>query len=369
MSLLSSAGVKHVAWLQSQPMIVRSLIEMIVILLLVMLLSVLEAFLYQRLYRRFQRSRRLWDDVLVHACHRPLQLAILVVGISYCVDVFDVYFPSVSLVNFTLFVRQAVIIFVAIWACLRFARMLEANILDPNRKYRLDKSTAFAVNRLFKIGVFFVGVIAIMQLFGVPLSGLIAFGGAGALAFSFAAKDSLSNVFGGLMLYIERPFSVGDWVMILDKNIEGTVGEIGWRSTRITNFDQRPIFVPNSVFTTSSVMNCTRMTNRRMVTALTLRYQDAEKIGVIRDDIYAYLKAHAGIDQTKSIQVFFNEMADSSINIRVAAFTLTKDTLEFGLLQQEIFLKMMAIVKVHDADFAFPTQTFDVPDHIRVTVD
>ncbi|PIQ43729.1 MAG: mechanosensitive ion channel protein MscS [Gammaproteobacteria bacterium CG11_big_fil_rev_8_21_14_0_20_46_22] len=362
------SATQKIVWLQTQPVIVRSLVEVLIILVIVMVACALELLIYRRLLSRSLATSRLWDDVLLKALHRPLQLLILVVGLCYCIDVFDASFTSVSFLAFTNFIRKIIVIFTVLWAALRFGKGLECNILDPSRHKKVDKATAFAVNRLFRIAAFFIGAIAIMQLVGVPFSALLAFGGAGALAFSFAAKDSLANVFGGLMLYIEHPFAMGDWILIIDKNIEGVVDGIGWRSTRIINFDKRPIFVPNSVFTTSSVMNCTRMANRRMVTALTLRYQDADKIPAIRDEVYEYIRNHHGIDPKQAVQVFFNEFGDSSINIRVAAFSKTTDSVEFGLLQQEIYLKMIDIVTRHGADFAFPTQTLDVPKAFTMTV-
>lgn len=84
--------------------------------------------------------------------------------------------------------------------------------------------------------------------FGMSLSGLMAFGGIGGIAIGMAGKDILSNFFSGLMLYFDRPFNIGDWVSSPDRNIEGTVVEIGWRITKIITFDHRPLYIPNSVF-------------------------------------------------------------------------------------------------------------------------
>ena len=103
-----------------------------------------------------------------------------------------------------------------------------------------------------------------MQALGYSISGVLAFGGIGGIAVGFAAKDLLANFFGGLMIYLDRPFSVGDWIRSPDKNIEGTVEEIGWRLTRIRTFDKRPLYVPNSTFTQISVENPSRMLNRRI---------------------------------------------------------------------------------------------------------
>jgi hypothetical protein len=88
-------------------------------------------------------------------------------------------------------------------------------------------------------------------------------GGIGVVALGFAAKDMFANLFGGRMIYLDRPFSVGGWIRSRDREIEGTVEPIGWRLTLIRTFDQRPLYLPNAVFTTIAVQNLSRMTNRR----------------------------------------------------------------------------------------------------------
>ena len=113
-----------------------------------------------------------------------------------------------------------------------------------------------------------------MQLFDYSVSGLLAFGGIGGIAVGFAAKDLLANFFGGLMIYLDRPFSVGDWIRSPDKEIEGTVEDIGWRLTRIRTFDKRPLYIPNSIFASISVENPSRMSNRRIYEKIGIRYDD-----------------------------------------------------------------------------------------------
>ena len=91
-----------------------------------------------------------------------------------------------------------------------------------------------------------------MQLLGFSIAGILTFGGVGGIAVGFAAQDLLSNFFGWLGIYLDRPFAVGDWIRSPDREIEGTVEEIGWRVTRIRTFDNRPLYVPNSAFTNIS---------------------------------------------------------------------------------------------------------------------
>lgn len=179
----------------------------------------------------------------------------------------------------------------------------------------------------------------------MSLSGLLTFGGIGGIAVGMAGKDILSNFFSGIMLYFDRPFSIGDWIRSPDRNIEGTVTEIGWRMTKINTFDHRPLYVPNSIFSSISVENPGRMSNRRIKTVIGLRYEDADKISTIVDAIRQMLQNHHGIDQKQTLLVYFNEFADSSLNIMVYCFTKTTVWQEWLAVQQDVYLKIITPVQ------------------------
>lgn len=100
-------------------------------------------------------------------------------------------------------------------------------------------------------------------ILGFSLSGVLAFGGIGGIAVGFAAKDMLANFFGGLAIYLDRPFIVGEWIRSPDHEIEGTVEHIGWRQTRVRAFNKNPIYVPNSLFSTIVVETPTRTRSSR----------------------------------------------------------------------------------------------------------
>ncbi|MFD1200085.1 mechanosensitive ion channel family protein [Brucella gallinifaecis] len=220
-----------------------------------------------------------------------------------------------------------------------------------------DATTARMIARILKLALFMILVLLFGEHFGIGLSGLLAFGGLGGVAIGIAGKDMLSNLFSGVMLYFDRPFSIGDWISSPDRNIEGTVVEIGWRLTKITTFDHRPLYVPNAAFSTISVENPGRMTNRRIKTTIALRYEDADKLAPVINDIRAMLKANPKIDQKQTTLVYFNEFAGSSLNILIYCFTKTTVWAEWLDAQQEIYLKIVDIVHAHGADFAFTSET------------
>ncbi|AGE94475.1 mechanosensitive ion channel family protein [Citrobacter farmeri] len=225
-----------------------------------------------------------------------------------------------------------------------------------------DVTSARILSRIIKITLIVVIILLYGEHFGMSLSGLLTFGGIGGIAVGMAGKDILSNFFSGIMLYFDRPFSIGDWVRSPDRNIEGTVTEIGWRMTKITTFDHRPLYIPNSVFSSISVENPGRMSNRRINTVVGLRYEDASKIGAIVAEIRQMLQTHADIDQQQTLLVYFNGFGDSSLNIMVYCFTHTTIWEEWLAVQQQVYLNIIDIVQNHGADFAFPSQTLYIND-------
>jgi MscS family membrane protein len=182
----------------------------------------------------------------------------------------------------------------------------------------------------------------------------------------FAARDLLANFFGGLMIYMDRPFSVGDWVRSPDRNIEGTVEEIGWRLTRIRTFDKRPLYVPNSTFASIAVENPSRMSHRRIYETVGVRYDDADKLQSIIGDVVNMLKTHPEIDESQTLIVNFNEFGPSSLDFFVYTFTHTTNWIKFHEVKQDVLFKIYEIITRHGAEVAFPTSTIHVPEPVQL---
>lgn len=263
---------------------------------------------------------------------------------------FHIDFIPAKLIDVT---KMILIGMIAIMTCFYLVNSLETIQI----KKGADKTSAKIVTRVLKITIFMVIVLLFGEHFGLSLSGLMAFGGIGGIAIGFASKDVLSNFFSGIMLFFDRPFNIGDWINSPDQQIEGVVKEIGWRSTKIMTFQNRPLYIPNSLFSSIVVENPGRMTNRQISTQIGLRYEDSAVIGVIVNDIRTMLENNPKIDLTQTLLVYFDAFADSSLNIMVYCFTKTVKWAEWLEAQQEVYLQIIDIVHNHGADFAFPSQT------------
>lgn len=245
------------------------------------------------------------------------------------------------------------------WLLHRVSTGIEKELLSEHRGPRDsdDRATISAVARLARITVWVLSALMVLQSLGVSVSGLLAFGGIGGIAVGFAAKDMLANFLGGLSIYLDRPFAVGDWIRSPDRSIEGTVEDIGLRVTRIRTFDQRPLYVPNSTFSSVSLENPSRMTNRRIYETIGVRYEDAGRVAKIVSDVQTMLTEHEDIAQDRTMIVNFNHMGPSSLDFFVYAFTKTTNWVEYHAIKENVLLQILEIVESNGAEIAFPTHT------------
>ena len=316
--------------------------------------------LFDRLANKLEQTNNLYDDALLEAARRPLGMAIWVLGISAAAETVGgttqaQIFDSVDEL------RDVAVVALLVWFTLRFITFIEQHVvLAGYSETPVDQTTARAVGKLLRATVLITGVLLTLQALGFSISGVLAFGGIGGLAVGLAAQDLLANFFGGLMIFLDRPFAVGDWIRSPDREIEGTVEEIGWRLTRIRTFDKRPLYVPNSVFTKLAVENPSRMQNRRIHEVFGLRYDDIGTMAVVVAEVEKMLRSHDAIDTDQTLMVNLVEFEASSVNFFVYCFTKTTVWTYFHVIKQDVLLKIADIVAAQGAEFAFPTQTLHI---------
>ena len=337
--------------------------ERLVALCLLLLVGVIAhlvlGFVIRRMHSLAQSSDHRWDDVIVSACETPLRLVLWLVVLYLALQIQ----PAIPrLKEAPAQIYNTGLVFLLAWFLHRLIAGIEAELLRESRGLTgsRDKATVRAVAQLVRITLWLIAALMALQTLGVSISGLLAFGGIGGIAVGFAAKDLLANFFGGLSIYLDRPFTIGDWIRSPDKQIEGTVEGIGWRLTRIRTFDQRPLYVPNAVFSQISVENPSRMFNRRIYETIGIRYQDADKMEGIVEQVRDMLQNHPDIDLTRTMIVNFVSFGASSLDFFVYTFTKTTDWVTFHGVKQDVLLKILAIIHDSGADVAFPTQSLQV---------
>ncbi|MDR2678483.1 MAG: mechanosensitive ion channel family protein [Zoogloeaceae bacterium] len=328
-----------------------------VVLLGVVAFNFLLRRLLVRLEKEVRRSNSLWDDALVSAVRRPLSWLAWIVGIAFAGGIVHAE-KSVPLLAALPVIRTIGVIACFAWFLNAFTRNAQRTILRRRmeRGEPVDRTTVDAVGQLLRVSVIIAAFLVGLQSLGFSISGVLAFGGIGGIAVGFAAKDLLANFFGSLMIYMDRPFAVGEWIRSPEKQIEGTVEEIGWRLTRIRTFDQRPLYVPNSVFTSITVENPSRMKNRRINETIGVRYDDLGVVEHIVDDIRAMLRAHPEIDPDQTLIVNLVQFNEFSLDILIYTFTRTTVWVKYHAVKQDVLLKIAAIIAQHGAEIAYPTR-------------
>ncbi len=308
-----------------------------------------------RLQTKIEQTKTVWDDALFHAVRKPLAWLIWVLGIAWAAEVIASQ-ADTGLAEIIEPVRYVAVVSLIALFLTRFIREVESGFITMGS----DVTTATALGKLLRISVLITATLSVLQTLGVSVSGILAFGGVGGIAVGFAAKDLLANFFGGLMIYLDRPFAVGDWIRSPDRDIEGTVIDIGWRLTEIRTFDQRPLYVPNSVFATIALENPQRMRNRRIYETIGVRYDDASKVAAIVNDVRTMLENHPDIAQDRTLIVNLNAFAASSMDFFIYTFTKTTNWVEFHGIKERVLLEIVGIIESHGAEFAFPTSTIHI---------
>jgi len=312
-----------------------------------------------RLYLEAQKTDRMWDDAIIDSLRKPLSLIIWAVGIFFAMEIIHGATDAV-IFNAAGPLRDTAVIGSIAWFLVRLIQRGERKFVEGEKE--VDATTVDAIAKLLKVSVVITSILMVLQTLGFSVSGVVAFGGIGGMAVGFAAKDMLANFFGGLTIYLDRPFTVGDWVRSPDREIEGTVEHIGWRLTRIRTFDKRPLYIPNATFTTIAVENPSRMLNRRIKETVGIRYDDAGKMETIVGKIKDMIANHSDIDHNMNLIVNFNTFAPSSLDIFIYTFTITTNWVEFHSVKQDVLLKVINIIEEEGAEVAFPTSTLHLAD-------
>lgn len=322
-------------------------------------IDLIQRYVLKAVHVRLDERGHVWVDSFVDAARAPVSFFIWVTGLVLAITTtmgqFQVY---LDLIPYIIAFKETILTLSVGWFVIRLVKRLECHLKEFARDdERLDEVTVEALAKIIKLLAFILTGLFFLNAFGVSLTGLLAFGGVGGIAIGFAAKDLLGNVFGGLMLYMDKPFTVGEWIRSPDKEIEGTVENIGWRMTTVRTFDKRPLYIPNGIFANIAIENPSRMTNRRIKETMGIRYADVAKMREIIKDVKAMLAKHPEIDTNQTMIVNFNGFGASSLDFFIYTFTKTTDWVKFHEIKQDVLLKVSDVVESHGAEMAFPTRT------------
>jgi len=312
---------------------------------------------YQKVHPNLAQKKYFITSALLEAIRWPLIVFIWVKAAASIIHTLTSKMDD-TLVNLIFKSHDIGLILLFAWVFVRFIRLFEEQLLLGRlAKKRPDETTIQATGKLLRVGAAIIVILFILPLLGINVSGIVAFGGGSALVLGIGAQQIFANYFGGLVIYADRHFKVGDWIYSPEKSIEGQVEYIGWRSTQMRMFDQKVCYVPNAVLASSIVVNSSRMRNRCIKEKIGIRYTDAAVLDQITQEIRAMLQSHPGIDQRRLLLAHFTEFGPSALKINIHAFTKTVDRKTYHDVQQAIFLRIIQIIEEKGASLAFPLTT------------
>lgn len=301
-------------------------------------------------------SRKAPTEFLSHiflSFEKPIQWLFIIIGIYVAVD----FFPYLNESNL-LFrkIMQASIIFLISWGLYNLSSTSSLLLTKMNHKLNMeiDEILIPFLSKALRVIVVAIGFSIIAGVFGYEVSGLVAGLGLGGLAFSLAAKDALANLFGGIVIITEKPFSIGDWIMT--PSVEGTVEEITFRSTRVRTFAQALVTVPNATLANENITNWSQMGKRQITFQLRVTHDTPkENLKNVVTSIEELLKNHPGVHQ-ETIFVKFDQYVENGLGIFLYFFTNTTNWGEFLNIKEEINFAILEILERENVYIAIPSR-------------
>lgn len=347
------------------------LIKLAVTTLLVLIFNLFIKKLLQKLHSVFLRRKEYWNAAFVDALYTPLSCYVWLAAALTTVSLLDNYInepPFLACAPGLLPLSTALF---AVWFSLRWKNRLIKTVKEHKRRehWIYEPGKLGAVDKLITLIIFFLGSLLVLESTGRPLSTLLALGGIGAAAIGFASKEFIANFFGSFMVYITKPFVVGDFIRIPSHDIEGIVMDIGWYLTRVIDLNKQPIFVPNSIFSQAVLITPSRRSHRLIKEVVGVRYSDMEVVQPIVEQLKLFCRHHPKIDQNERLMVHLTDFAASSIDITVLFYTISTDLKEFNDIKEELLYKAYSVITANGAQMAYPTTTLDIPHPIQVNTE
>jgi len=311
------------------------------------------AWLLARNVARWQRQHTNYES-LDNTVLRPLGL--MAMAIIWWFGLGILALPDTALIILSVAVKLLVSLS-AIWSAFRLVDVFNALLMQKAHKTdnKFDDLLVPMITKSLKVFIVVIGIIFSADNLNVDVTSLLAGLGLGGLAFALAAKDLLGNFFGSLTVLLDRPFHIGDWVIIGD--VEGSVEQVGFRSTRIRTFYNSLITLPNALLTTTKIDNMGARRYRRMKTMLGLTYDTPpEKIDAFCEGIRSLIQLHPYM-RKDYYQVYFNQYSAASLDVLVYVFWETPDWNTELRERHRFLLDVLRLAKQLDVEFAYPTQT------------
>lgn len=307
---------------------------------------------FSRYFSRWAKNTKTQlDDDILRNIRAPVLILAILIGLFYALDslsFLDVYSEfiatafTVAQILVVTFIITRVINVLVRWFAQR-----------AKREERVSEHLLFVMRQIIKAAVYVFAFLAILVAFRIDLSGVVLGLGVGGIAIALALQNVLSDVFSAFSIYFDRPFEVGDFIVV--GNYSGTVRKIGIKSTRLQLLQGEELVISNRELTTTSLRNFKKLKKRRVVFKLTIAADTPlEKLKKIPDMIKGIIE---GVEQAEFERVHLMEFGDFSLNFEVVYYIKTPDYNKYMDTQQEINFGILEIFEKEGIAIPFPTQT------------
>lgn len=339
----------HANWLDShRDMLIHIGVVVAVAAFLVVSLRLAGARLISRLTGRTQPLR----EALYRSAHYPLLALITLCAVYLIGTLVNAQIHARVLSDFLDPSLHVGILLTIAWVGWNLTKFYP--LARRTRTHDLDPMLYDMAGKLARLVLLALVGLMILRTLHFPIASILTFGGVAGIAIGFAAQGVVSNLFGALVIYMDQPFKIGEWIVLPQMNISGTVEHIGWRSTRLRGFDTYPYCVPNHVFNTHVVETPPRMQARRIQQTLPVRYSDVGRLPGILQELRAYIGNHSGIDHSQSEMVYFTNYGAHSLDILIYCFAATVQWAESLAIQEDVLLNASRIIGRHGGELALP---------------
>ena len=316
--------------------------------------GIFSRYVLSHLHNWAAKSTTKLDDKIVDALIPPIRFIPIILGIFFAGQYMQ---PSDDAMDLLLKFERSLIAFTIFWALHRSISPLSHSFKKLEKL--LTRAMMQWIFKVLKVMVIFIGGAVILEIWGIQVGPLLAGLGLFGAAVALGAQDLFKNLIGGITIIAEKKFHPGEWIKV-DGVVEGTVDDIGFRSTKIVRFDKAPVHVPNSALSDAVVTNFSRMTHRRIKWKIGIKYDaSVEQLQKVRDGIMNELETNEAFAPANEVSTFVrvDSFNDSSIDFLVYCFTKTTNWGEWLEIKEAFAIKIKEIVAEAGTDFAFPSQS------------
>lgn len=310
-------------------------------------------YVLSRLHKLSKNTETHMDDKIIDALSPPIKFIPVILGLFFAAQYSGLNHLLGNTFNQ---VMRTLIAFTIFWGLYR--ALYPVSHMSKKLETMLSPMMVQWLFKVTRVVVVFIGAAVVLEVWGIQVGPLLAGLGIFGAAIALGAQDMFKNMIAGMTIIMEKKFQPGDWIKV-DGVVEGTVEDIGFRSTAVRQFDKAPVQVPNSLLSDAALTNFSRMSHRRIKWVIGVEYRTTkEQLEIIREEIWSYISNNSDFDKSVSTFVHVNSFNSSSIDFLVYCFTKTTVWGEWLQIKEELAYKIKEIVEEKaGTGFAFPSQS------------